>query len=429
MVNDDKKTLNLESEVDMLKGVLDQVGAYIYTKDLNCNYTYANQLVLDLFRVDLNQLIGKHDSEFFDLLRSDEIRKNDLQVLEEGITIEKEEETFIKETGVNILYWSVKKPILNAKGEIIGLCGISTDITERKMLENVIKKQKKLLDIIIDNVDAYIYIKDTDRIFRYANSKVGELFGLSTDEIIGKKDTDFMNSKLADGFWKFEEQVFKTKSRQAIEETLMDAEGMARYCWSVKIPFEFEDDDMTLICFSTDITELHDMKEKLKQQANTDYLTGLYNKRYFNEEANREFSRSIRHQLPLSVIVLDIDHFKKVNDTYGHPIGDQVLNMLSKNLLSLVRAEDIVGRIGGEEFGIILSNTTPEEATVLAERIRSFQESDKMTGDWFGEIKITVSMGISTMRESDELFSDIVTRADIALYEAKQSGRNKFCIE
>ena len=128
----------------------------------------------------------------------------------------------------------------------------------------------------------------------------------------------------------------------------------------------------------------------------------------------------MRHQHPLSVVMIDIDHFKRINDIYGHPVGDQTLQILSKTISAIIRSTDIFGRIGGEEFALVLPETKKQTAKDFAERIRLCIENEK-----FPDIgHLTVCMGV-TQFYTDDSSSSIFSRADIALYAAKNSGRNR----
>ena len=185
----------------------------------------------------------------------------------------------------------------------------------------------------------------------------------------------------------------------------------------------------SLIGFSTDITELHLLKEELRIQAITDYLTGAFNRRHFVKVCQDEFERSRRYNLDLSIIMLDIDWFKSVNDKFGHMVGDDILKQLSKRCNKLKRSEDIFFRVGGEEFAIILPHTSLNEAQKLAKRIKEFQNENPMRGDFEGEIIVTLSIGISSIHKGDKNYEAIFSRADDALYEAKETGRNKICVK
>jgi diguanylate cyclase (GGDEF)-like protein/PAS domain S-box-containing protein len=416
-------TISIEAK--MLGEVLNNVGAFIYTKDLKGFYTYVNQPVLDLFDKKIDEVIGFDDSYFFDLELSEQLNKNDKKVMLEGVAVESEETNFIKSLKETRIYKTVKKPLFDADGKVVGMCGISTDITHEKNLQKMIKSQQNLLNAVLDNADAYIYMKDVNRTFQYVNSKVAELFGDSAENIIGKKDTDILSVEVAEHFHLSDKKVFETNKKQVIEESSEDESGELRHYISTKIPYQVEGGAPALIGFSTDVTELYALKEEFKKQANTDSLTELYNRRYFIEHAEREFYRAKRHLRIVSLISIDIDHFKNINDGYGHPAGDKVLISVAKCLLPCIRQEDILARIGGEEFSILLPETTLQSAKVVAERIRLNQSNLSLEGEWNGKITLTVSIGVTCIRFEDDTFDDFFTRADKALYQAKALGRDQ----
>lgn len=160
--------------------------------------------------------------------------------------------------------------------------------------------------------------------------------------------------------------------------------------------------------------------EILEHQATTDPLTGIPNRLKFNSVLQREVSVARRHRVPLSLIILDIDHFKRVNDSYGHPVGDLVLQELASLVNNAVRSDDIFARWGGEEFVVLLSHTDKDGAGVLAERLRLLVEKTP-----FSVVqKVTCSFGISQFSDRDDLES-FLQRADEALYIAKERGRNR----
>jgi diguanylate cyclase (GGDEF)-like protein/PAS domain S-box-containing protein len=423
MVNSSRSdTIYIEAK--MLGGVLNNIGAFIYTKDLKGFYTYVNQPVLDLFDKKIDEVIGFDDSHFFDLDLSEQLNKNDQKVMLKGVAVESEETNFIKSLKETRIYKVVKKPLFDNDNNIIGMCGISTDITHEKNLQKMIKSQQNLLNAVLDNADAYIYMKDIDRTFQYVNSKVAELFGDSAENIIGKKDTDVLSIKVAEHFHLSDKKVFETNEKQVIEESSEDESGELRHYISTKIPYQLEGGVPALIGFSTDVTELYALKEEFRKQANTDSLTELYNRRYFIDHAEREFYRAKRHLRIVSLISIDIDHFKNINDSYGHPAGDKVLISVAKCLLPCIRQEDILARIGGEEFSILLPETTLQSAKAVAERIRLNQSNLSLEGEWNGKITVTVSIGVTCIRFEDDTFDDFFTRADKALYQAKALGRN-----
>ena len=420
---------NVSLQAKMLGEVLNNVGAFIYTKDLKGFYTYVNQAVLDLFDKKLEEVVGFDDSHFLDLDLSTQLNKNDKKVMFEGITVESEETNYIKSLKETRIYKAVKNPLYDTNGNIIVMCGVSTDITDEKKLQQTVKSQQHLLNAVLDNADAYIYMKDIDRTFQYVNSKVANLFGDTPENIIGKKDTEVLPIEVAEHFHLSDQKVFETNKKQIIEESSEDERGELRHYISTKIPYQLEEGIPALIGFSTDVTELYALKEEFKKQANTDSLTELYNRRYFTDHSEREFYRAKRHLRIVSLISIDIDHFKNINDCYGHPAGDKVLMSVAKCLLPCIRQEDILARIGGEEFSILLPETTLQSAKVVAERIRLNQSNLSITGEWKGEITLTVSIGVTCIKFEDDTFDDFFRRGDKALYQAKALGRNQvYCL-
>lgn len=162
--------------------------------------------------------------------------------------------------------------------------------------------------------------------------------------------------------------------------------------------------------------------EHIKRVGTVDALTGLFNRQIFSELFRREIARVRRHGEPLSLLILDIDHFKRINDTFGHLCGDGVLKLLSQELTAAVRTSDLLCRWGGEEFAVLLPHTGAEGAVIAAEKIRSKVE----TCSFEGPKRVTVSIGAATWSRDEEMHG-LFGRADRALYEAKRSGRNRVC--
>jgi diguanylate cyclase (GGDEF)-like protein len=155
-----------------------------------------------------------------------------------------------------------------------------------------------------------------------------------------------------------------------------------------------------------------------------DYLTGIYNRRGLFELGKREVERAVRFGHPLSLIIIDIDHFKDVNDTYGHAAGDQVLQLMAKLCLNNIREIDIIGRYGGEEFVILLPESSAPDACIVAERLCSLVAGEPFSTPG-GDIPITISLGVSTVDENNESLEGLIKQADKSLYKAKLLGRNR----
>lgn len=164
--------------------------------------------------------------------------------------------------------------------------------------------------------------------------------------------------------------------------------------------------------------------EEIYRMAIIDGLTDIHNKRYFNDFLEREHGRAIRHHRPLSLIIFDVDHFKSLNDRYGHINGDRVLERMAARVQSFVRRDECFARYGGEEFALILPEASSTGAVALAEKIRSAIEQTQFTLENGEDETVTVSLGVATLHE-DESVQGLIGRADAALYQAKNEGRNR----
>ena len=172
------------------------------------------------------------------------------------------------------------------------------------------------------------------------------------------------------------------------------------------------------------IKKINFMYSKTRHMSVTDALTGLYNRRHFEDNLEREFLRAVRYDNPLSFAIIDIDYFKSVNDTYGHSAGDYILKEVAYLISQTFRKTDMVFRYGGEEFAVIITETPLEKAEVPLERLRKTIEENEFK--YKGQnIKVTISIGVTDVNAETNTVHQLFERADKALYEAKTSGRNR----
>jgi diguanylate cyclase (GGDEF)-like protein len=172
------------------------------------------------------------------------------------------------------------------------------------------------------------------------------------------------------------------------------------------------------------ITEKKHLEFQLKEAAQTDPLTGLFNRRYLTTAIHKEFANFKRYQTSISCILLDVDHFKSINDNYGHDIGDIVLKRLADTISSLLREGDVFARYGGEEFMVLLPNTELHSAFHIAQRLRETVSKEKVTVEQMN-ISFTISLGVANAQAFDSHAEDVIKRADQALYQSKAEGRNR----
>ncbi|MFD0387612.1 GGDEF domain-containing protein [Tistrella bauzanensis] len=168
-----------------------------------------------------------------------------------------------------------------------------------------------------------------------------------------------------------------------------------------------------------------DLIHRLKQMAETDFLTGVMNRRSFFDVASRDLTIALHHGSPLAVVMLDLDHFKQINDRYGHGVGDEVLRSVAERCRSAIRGGDLVARMGGEEFVILLHHAAADAAAALAERLRVALAGTPVALSDGRAIPITASLGVAVAGPDDTTIDELMTRADAALYRAKAAGRNR----
>jgi diguanylate cyclase (GGDEF)-like protein len=170
---------------------------------------------------------------------------------------------------------------------------------------------------------------------------------------------------------------------------------------------------------------LHASRELARKLALTDELTGLYNRHHFNDRAAAEFQLSTRQNLPLSVVLIDADHFKSINDCHGHSAGDMALQAIARACTRSIRLSDVLGRYGGDEFALLLPITDTDAAVAVAERIRETVEAMQVDVREELSLRVTVSLGIATLAPAGGSLDELIRRADRALYHAKHSSRNR----
>lgn len=179
-----------------------------------------------------------------------------------------------------------------------------------------------------------------------------------------------------------------------------------------------------VIWLSINITQKKMLQLELEKQAKTDALTGAYNRRFLYDEIKKEFSRFQRYKTPFSFVSMDIDQFKMINDNHGHDIGDSILKHISTVTSNSIRKNDVFARFGGEEFVVLLPNTRLNDGRLVAEKIRNKIHSNPLL-QGNTEIPYTASIGVSQVIKEDECYEAIIKRADKALYQSKQAGRNR----
>lgn len=302
--------------------------------------------------------------------------------------------------------------------------------TKAILAEKSLQKYEEEYRLLVENSHDIIYKINADGIFIFVSPAWTTLLGHPVTQVVGKSFKSFVHPDDIPGCMVFLQSVLKSGQQQVgAEYRVQHIDGTWYWHNSNAVPLK-DKNGMTIGFYgiASDITERKRLQDKLELQATTDELTGVSNRRNFLELASRELKRAIRLNHPLTIAIIDIDHYKTVNDTYGHAAGDQALLNFVKICQKNIREIDIFARIGGDEFALLLPETKRDQAYTIVERIRLTLES--LTMDLAGKpVTITISSGISNLENKDEPLDTLLSQADKALYKAKESGRNCVVME
>nr|WP_319493448.1 diguanylate cyclase [uncultured Desulfobacter sp.] len=306
-------------------------------------------------------------------------------------------------------------------------CAAIRDLSQRyEMMEVLRESEKKFRTVVTGALDAIVMIDGHGKI-TFWNKAAERIFQYSENEMLGENPHDvIMPSVLYKDHKKAYSHFQKTGKGRVIDKTI---ELSALKKDGEEFPIELSlsavqiKDKWCAIAVIRDISERKQMEAELTRLANTDALTGVDNRRSFMEKAEHEIRRAQRYGVAFTMMIMDIDFFKSINDEYGHQAGDIVLQKMAQAVKSALRDSDIFGRIGGEEFAIVLIETEQKTALLTAERIRSLIEAlDIITGK--ETVQVTVSIGLTFFKDKDDI-STLSKRSDKALYAAKRNGRNR----
>lgn len=259
----------------------------------------------------------------------------------------------------------------------------------------------------------------------YVNPAFEALMGYRAQDVIGH------NPKFLQGAGTSDQTRYKIRQAmrdgKSIRTEILNYDSQGKELWLDINMVPLFDEHGKLAYYAAierDLTEHKRLQARLEALATTDSLTGLLNRHTFLQLADKEFARARRYSRPLSVIMIDIDHFKSINDRHGHAAGDEVLRGMSAICQSNLRDSDLLGRVGGEEFVLVLPDTPQTNAVRVAERMRE-QLAKSPIQPASLNLTITASFGVTSLREGDDSLQTLIERADAAMYSAKHGGRNQ----
>ncbi|WP_404380193.1 PAS-domain containing protein [Caenispirillum salinarum] len=319
-------------------------------------------------------------------------------------------------------------------GRKVGFVTTYTDITERKRAEEEVRRARDLMTEAINASAAFVW--ELDASGRYTYSLGAEkLLGYTDAEMVGRRFGTFHEdcadrSTAGDPSAGTHDAIARGEPFKNVTICLRRKDGATVYLSSSGHPIAGGDGHPSgYRGVDVDVTELTEARMQLERQALHDPLTGLANRHKFLERFTLECERQRRWNSPLSLLVIDVDHFKRVNDRHGHLVGDVVLKRVAARLDGTVRRTDLVARFGGEEFIVLLPETDAEGAAALAESLRTRIRAEPVRAEAGGaavSVTVTVSIGAATMTaQRPQSFDDLMERADRAVYRAKHGGRDR----
>ncbi|MFH2123651.1 MAG: bacteriohemerythrin [Pseudomonadota bacterium] len=320
--------------------------------------------------------------------------------------------------------------LYNPEGKPLRSIGTVQDVTLRILAEKALRKSEERFRTVADYTYDWEYWRGPDNNFLYISPSCERITGYSQSEfiadpglllkIIHPEDRNLIERHIRDEF-----------DQEAAQLDFRIVRRDNKICWishGCRPVYAKDGRFLGRRASNHDITDRKILEHELQRQAQFDYLTGLANRRYFIERGEEEIVRTSRYGRPMSLLMLDIDRFKEINDTHGHHAGDITLQMFATHCQKALRKIDIIGRIGGEEFAVILPETDGEAAYEGAERLCQSIASQTMTTEAGAFIGLTVSIGLTTLVVGGEANLDTLLRqADEALYKAKCLGRNRVC--
>lgn len=292
-----------------------------------------------------------------------------------------------------------------------------------------LRERERQLQILMDNLPgmAYRCLYDPDWTMKFVSQGCTKLTGYEPDELVNNRVTSYAALVSDASNQQLFEQVRVALEKEesfSLEYEVTRKDGSRIWVWERGRGVQEDDGSLHLEGIILDISDRKVLETELEQMATRDPLTGLLNRREMSRVLDEELQRARRYQRPMAVLWVDFDHFKDVNDTYGHAAGDSVFRAISRLLLGSVRSVDSIGRFGGEEFVIVLPEMDLEEAQETAERLRrKVAEEPQPLGN--GEaVPLTISVGVAVYPDHGQTASTLCAAADKAMYLAKDRGRN-----
>jgi len=416
----------LEASERFMKTVADNIPGMVgyWTSELRC--AFANGAYLEWFGKTAEQM---HGIRIQDLMGEELFRKNE-PYIRAALRGERQEfeRTLTKADGSTGYAWAHYVP--DVEGDRVkGFFVLVSDISRLKRVEMDLVASEAKLKAIIETEPECVKVLALDGTLMQINrAGLDMIEAESEDQVIGAKVFDLIVPEHREAFKALNKRVNGGETG-SLEFELIGLKGRRRWLDTHAVPMRDANGRVTgLLGVTRDITEHKKALQDLERLSQIDALTGLANRRHFMMQAEQELARALRYGGALSVFMMDIDHFKVVNDTYGHQTGDLVLQKLGSLCREALREIDSIGRVGGEEFAVILPQTDGARALEVAERLRQTVARAEVPLEHGMPLHFTLSIGVTTLAGGTANIDTLLGQADSALYEAKRTGRNRVCV-
>jgi diguanylate cyclase (GGDEF)-like protein/PAS domain S-box-containing protein len=415
----------LQKSEKRYRNLWDDAPVSYHTLDTQGIITNVNKTEAKMLGYKPKEMIGKSIFNFVLPEQQEEAKKRFQDKLSGKHLLKAERRIYVKNDGSN-LYVSIDDMLeYDNDGKITGIKTTMVDVTESKKMEEALRESELQYKTTINSMRDAIHVVDADLRIVFCNNALQkwlEDIGIKTN-ITGKILLDvipFLSDKVRNEY----RQVFESKETLTTEEHI-NFMGKEFVTEVRKIPIEENNNIVRVLTIIRDITDRRKTEETIRHLAYHDILTNLPNRTLFNNRLALELNRAQRNKQKVSVILMDLDRFKKINDILGHSFGDQLLQDVGKRLLEIVRSSDTVARMGGDEFILLLPETPRiKDVTKIAKKIlEAIKKPFLISGK---ELEITTSIGISIYPTHGEDAETLIKNADIAMYRAKKAGRNKF---
>jgi len=419
----------LRREKERREQYLNIAGVMLAIVNADEKITMINKKACEILGYKKKELIGKN---WFDLLVPQRIRDEVKDVFHKLMAgdirpVEYYENPLLTKDGEERLIPFHNAVIRGPNDQIVAVLFSAEDITERKKMEEALIQERNLLQALIDNIPEAIYFKDDKNRFIRVNKPRAELSGTTPQSMIGKTDFDFFPQEQAKEAFADDSRVMESNRPLVSKiEKITHVDGTEHRFSVTKIPRHNEKGEVIgTMGISRDITEHWQQEQQFVYMATHDTLTGLANRALFSDHLALTLARTQRNRQRFPVMLLDLDNFKDVNDRLGHSVGDKLLKVAGDRLKSILRKVDTVARMGGDEFLLLLPETTKtEDVAVVAQRILAVFRKPFLLDNH--EVNTTASIGIAIYPSDGKEADTLIKNADIAMYRVKRYGRNNY---